>query len=230
MAIVRLVPIVPGYCFCRNNNFSRNNNKIEKICSCSTLVRSCRNNGFVSGPKKCRRSVCCARVSIGSGRYGSRSSWKLNAADARVIEKNSNNNAHNPTGLVDIPVCCYQLLGVPDQAEKDEIVKSVMHLKNSEIEEGYTMDAVVSRQNLLMDVRDKLLFEPEYAGNTREKVPPKSSLRIPWAWLPGALCLLQEVGEDKLVLDIGRTALNHADAKLYIHDLLLSMALAEVLS
>ena len=44
-----------------------------------------------------------------------------------------------------------------------------------------------------MDVRDKLLFEPEYAGNMREKIPPKSSLRVPWAWLPGALCLLQEV-------------------------------------
>lgn len=44
-----------------------------------------------------------------------------------------------------------------------------------------------------MDVRDKLLFEPEYAGNVKEKIPPKSSLRIPWGWLPGALCLLQEV-------------------------------------
>lgn len=44
-----------------------------------------------------------------------------------------------------------------------------------------------------MDVRDKLLFEPEYAGNTKEKIPPKSSLRVPWSWLPGALCLLQEV-------------------------------------
>lgn len=44
-----------------------------------------------------------------------------------------------------------------------------------------------------MDVRDKLLFEPEYAGNVKEKIPPKSALRIPWAWLPGALCLLQEV-------------------------------------
>lgn len=44
-----------------------------------------------------------------------------------------------------------------------------------------------------MDVRDKLLFEPEYAGNLKEKIPPKSSLRIPWSWLPGALCLLQEV-------------------------------------
>lgn len=124
-----------------------------------------------------------------------------------------------------------QLIGVPDQAEKDEVVKSVMDLKSAEIEEGYTMDAVASRQvetlkffiicsrytrwkelsarlfnfifklfllwaalqGLLMDVRDKLLFEPENAGNIKEKIPPKSSLRIPWAWLPGALCLLQEV-------------------------------------
>ena len=44
-----------------------------------------------------------------------------------------------------------------------------------------------------MDVRDKLLFETEYAGNVKEKIPPKSSLRIPWRWLPAALCLLQEV-------------------------------------
>lgn len=53
-------------------------------------------------------------------------------------------------------------------------------------------------QALLMDVRDKLLFEPEYSGNTREKILPKSSLRIPWSWLPGALCLLQEVYLHKL--------------------------------
>lgn len=39
-----------------------------------------------------------------------------------------------------------QLLGVPDQAEKDEIVKAVMQLKGSEVEEGYTMDAVKSRE------------------------------------------------------------------------------------
>ncbi|CAL9018204.1 unnamed protein product [Prunus brigantina] len=156
------------------------------------------------------------------------------------------------------------LIGVPDQAEKDEVVKSVMDLKSAEIEEGYTMDAVASRQvetlkffiiccrytrrkelsarlfnfifklfllwaalqGLLMDVRDKLLFEPEYAGNIKEKIPPKSSLRIPSAWLPGALCLLQEVREVKLVQDIGRVAVQHPDAKLYVHDLLLSMALA----
>ncbi|URD91205.1 F-box domain containing protein [Musa troglodytarum] len=84
------------------------------------------------------------------------------------------------------------LLGVTVQAEKDEIVKAVMELKNSTIEDGYTAETIVSRKDLLMDVRDKLLFEPEYAGNIKEKVPPKSSLRIPWSWLPVALCLLQE--------------------------------------
>ncbi|KAI8542591.1 hypothetical protein RHMOL_Rhmol08G0149600 [Rhododendron molle] len=120
-----------------------------------------------------------------------------------------------------------EVIGARDQAEKDEIVKSVMDLQNAEIDEGYTRDAVVSRQNLLMDMRDKLMFEPEYAGNIREKVPPKSSLRIPWSWLPGALCLLQEVGEEKLVLQIGQKSLQHPDAKPYVHDLLLSMALAE---
>ncbi|KAK9204908.1 hypothetical protein WN943_015173 [Citrus x changshan-huyou] len=119
------------------------------------------------------------------------------------------------------------IIGVPNQAEKDEIVKSVMDLKRAEIEEGYTMDAVMSRQDVLMDVRDKLLFEPEYAGNIRENIPPKPSLKIQWAWLPAALCLLQEVGEEKLVLDIGRAALQHPNAKPYVHDFLLSMALAE---
>lgn len=39
-----------------------------------------------------------------------------------------------------------QILGVSNKAEKDEIVKSVMHLKNADVEEGYTMDAVISRQ------------------------------------------------------------------------------------
>lgn len=52
---------------------------------------------------------------------------------------------------------------------------------------------VTECKELLMDVRDKLLFETEYAGDVREKIPPRSRLRIPWAWLPGALCLLQEV-------------------------------------
>ncbi|XP_020537023.1 plastid division protein CDP1, chloroplastic isoform X2 [Jatropha curcas] len=153
----------------------------------------------------------------------------FNAADTRIVDNvpARTSTTTTTTAFVEIPVSCYQLLGVPDQSEKDEIVKAVMQLKSADIEEGYTMDAVISRKELLMDVRDKLLFEPEYAGNVKEKIPPKSSLRIPWAWLPGALCLLQESGEDKLVLDIGREALQCPDSKPYVHDLLLSMALAE---
>ncbi|CAI0400236.1 unnamed protein product [Linum tenue] len=145
------------------------------------------------------------------------SPWILNAATpTRVLD-----NATAPaTATVEINVTCYQLLGLRNQAEKDEVVKSVIQLKSAEVEDGYTMDAIMSRKDLLMDVRDKVLFEPEYAGNVRDKIPPKSSLYIPWAWLP-------EVGEEKLVLDIGRKAIQKPDAKPYIHDILLSMALAE---
>ncbi|KAJ6814143.1 plastid division protein CDP1, chloroplastic [Iris pallida] len=129
--------------------------------------------------------------------------------------------------VLEIPVTCFQILGVPEKAEKDEIVKAAMELKNSEVEDGYTTDLIVSCQDLLVDVRDKLLFEQEYGGNLKEKVPPKSSLCIPWAWLPAVLCILQEVGEVKLVLEIGRASLHLPEVKPYIHDLLLSMALAE---
>jgi hypothetical protein len=76
-------------------------------------------------------------------------------------------------------------------------------------------------------VRDKLLFEQEYAGSIKEKLPPRSSLHIPWSWLPAALCVLQEVGEEKLVLEIGQAALRRPDSRPYVHDVLLAMALAE---
>uniref|UniRef100_A0A0A0K7W1 Uncharacterized protein n=1 Tax=Cucumis sativus TaxID=3659 RepID=A0A0A0K7W1_CUCSA len=164
----------------------------------------------------------------------SSSNWRMNAVG---IDSTTSSHTRNPTihdkgpngaaATLEIHVTCYQLIGVPDQSEKDEIVKSVMELRNVEIEEGYSTDAIASRQDLLMDVRDKLLFEPHYAGNMKENILPKSSIRIPWAWLPGALCLLQEVGEAKMVLDIGQTVVQCPMAKPYMHDILLSMVLAE---
>ncbi|XP_074304779.1 plastid division protein CDP1, chloroplastic [Silene latifolia] len=169
-----------------------------------------------------------AAVSAAVGR-DLRRRWRAHAATTslRLLDAHVNGHTTSSVAGVEIPVSCYQIIGVPDRAEKDHIVKSVMDLKNAEVEDGYTTEAVTSRRDLLMDVRDKLLFEPEYAGNIKEKIPPKSTLRIPWVWLPGALCLLQEVGEEKLVLEVGRAALQYPDAKPHVHDLLLSMALAE---
>ncbi|KAL0356426.1 UNVERIFIED_CONTAM: Plastid division protein CDP1, chloroplastic [Sesamum radiatum] len=163
--------------------------------------------------------------------YGVGHSWRLFAAtELPVVQESSSKNINGPNQVpcIEIPVTCYQIIGVHDQVEKDEIVKSVMHLRNTVIDEGYTKDAVISRQDLLMDVRDKLLFEPEYAGNFKDKQPPRSSLKIPWARLPGALCLLQEAGEANIVIEIGERALKHPESKPFVHDLLLSMALAEV--
>ncbi|KAI5330641.1 hypothetical protein L3X38_030039 [Prunus dulcis] len=205
-ALSHAFPSIPSSCcHCRISNLKED----HKVCVWGFSREICDNEIGVS------------RVNRKKDNNNLTGRWTVNAVDTHIVE------TAPPRTTVEIPITCYQLIGVPDQAEKDEVVKSVMDLKSAEIEEGYTMDAVASRQGLLMDVRDKLLFEPEYAGNIKEKIPPKSSLRIPWAWLPGALCLLQEVGEVKLVQDIGRVAVQHPDAKPYVHDLLLSMALAE---
>ncbi|KAH9323444.1 hypothetical protein KI387_018083, partial [Taxus chinensis] len=148
---------------------------------------------------------------------------KLRVADS----PNAENLQQQPHGNVEIPVNCYQILGLLDGCSKDQVVKAAMELKVAEIEEGYSSSVSQSRQEVLMDVRDRLLFEPEFAGNVRERVPPKSSLSLPWPWLTAALSLLQEVGEDEMVLKVGRATMQHANAKPYIHDILLSMALSE---
>ncbi|KAL1568352.1 plastid division protein CDP1, chloroplastic-like [Salvia divinorum] len=217
--ILTLVPSVNNLCL-----YSETGNKL--YCYNAGDILTWRRN--YDAKKKCGdfdyHSGCGAKDSV-VGRP-----WRLCAAtDLRVVQESSSKriNDANQVPVIEIPVTCYQIIGVHDQAEKDEIVKSVMHLKSAEIEEGYTKDAVLSRRVVLMDVRDKLLFEPEYAGNFKEKQPPKSSLKIPWTWLPGALCLLQEVCEEKLVLEIGRRALQHPESKPFVHDFLLSMALAE---
>ncbi|KAJ1390046.1 hypothetical protein SESBI_37762 [Sesbania bispinosa] len=193
---------------------------VARISYCDTKAPLLGSHGEV-GSGFCNSAFCVGSHAGKSDVVLERRKLKSVDSNPRIVENSQMKST------VEIPVSCYQLIGVPDRAEKDEIVKAVMSLKNAEIEEGYTMDVVASRQDLLMDVRDKLLFEPEYAGNLKEKIPPKSSLRIPWSWLPSALCLLQEVGESKLVLDIGRTSLQHQDAKPYTDDLVLSMALAE---
>lgn len=225
MAILELAPVMPVHCFCRNSLYNDD--------------RSCRNLSLAlfKTKKKKKKRWCNHPCDY----YSARVSYELQSTSRRALcvvgratsgsraleNNNNNNNVQNRSAFVELPVTCYQILGVPNHSEKDEVVKSMMNLKDAEVDEGFTMDAIVSRQKLLFDVRDKILFEPDYTGNIRERVPPKSSLRIPWAWLPGALCLLQEVGEEKLVLDIGQASLQHLDAKPYIHDLLLSMAYAE---
>lgn len=39
------------------------------------------------------------------------------------------------------------ILGVPEKAEKDEIVKVALVLKNLEMEDGYTTDLIMSHQD-----------------------------------------------------------------------------------
>eukprot|EP00252_Welwitschia_mirabilis_P009463 TRINITY_DN2204_c0_g1_i2.p1 TRINITY_DN2204_c0_g1~~TRINITY_DN2204_c0_g1_i2.p1 ORF type:complete len:442 (+),score=62.68 TRINITY_DN2204_c0_g1_i2:182-1507(+) len=129
--------------------------------------------------------------------------------------------------LVQVPVTCYQILGLPFGCTKDQVVKAAMELKDAEIDDGYSSSLVPCRQELLTDVRDKIMFEADYEGNAKGNVPPKSSLSIPWRWLPAAMSLLQQVGEEEIVMRIGRIVMQEVEAKPYIHDIMLSMSLAE---
>lgn len=183
-------------------------------------------------------AVSTRRVGVGSGNAstlaggclaggGRRGAVRARVAEAAPVAAEGGRQEAPAAPMVEIPVTCYQILGVTEKAEKDEIVKAAMELKTAGIEDGYTAEVSTCRQALLVDVRDKLLFEQDYAGSIKEKVPPRSSLHIPRSWLPAALCVLQEVGEEKLVLDIGQAALRRSDSKPYGHDILLAMALAE---
>ncbi|KAJ6387459.1 hypothetical protein OIU78_017223 [Salix suchowensis] len=152
------------YCYLYRNSvvsFNRKSDCPKRSLLCLGLVK---NNASSSSSFGIGASV--SRVSRKSDFESNNSKWILNATtDTRILD-----NAAG-TATVEILVTCYQVVGVPDKAEKDEIVKSVMQLKNAQVEEGYTMDAVMSRQDLLMDIRDKLLFEPEYAGNVKGEDP-----------------------------------------------------------
>lgn len=53
-------------------------------------------------------------------------------------------------------------------------------------------------------------------------------LSVFWRYLASTFLPSAQIGESKFVLDIGRTSLQHQDAKPYADDLVLSMALAEV--
>ncbi|KAB2633816.1 plastid division protein CDP1 [Pyrus ussuriensis x Pyrus communis] len=162
-------------------------------------------------------------------------SWSLKSLDTHIGVETA-----PPRTTVEIPVTCYQLIGVPAKAEKLRFVKSVMELKSAEIEEGYTLIPsilfllLLCFQGLLMDVRDKLLFEPEYAGNIKETSPlnlPYDSLgMVARCTLPssrGTTLSSPRLGKLSLCKMLAACAVQHPDAKPYIHDLLLSMALAE---
>ncbi|KAF8660420.1 hypothetical protein HU200_058003 [Digitaria exilis] len=184
---------------------------------------SARRLGLGSG----NASTAAGGFLTGGRRAAAAGSVRARVAEAAPVAEEGTRQEAPATPMVEIPVTCYQILGVTEKAEKDEVVKAAMELKIAGIEDGYTAEVSAFRQALLVDVRDKLLFEQDYAGSIKEKVPPRSSLHIPWSWLPAALCVLQEVGEEKLVLEIGQAALRRPDSKPYAHDVLLAMALAE---
>ena len=126
---VTLAPIIPS-CSC-----------------CFFFTRSC-NYSELLGFETLTKSNGCPFPTV-------RNRWRSGAIDTRVgivenapVSSSFSSRTTSVTGNagIDIPVSCYQLIGVSGQAEKDEIVKSVMNLKSAEVDDGYTMDVIVNRQ------------------------------------------------------------------------------------
>ncbi|KAI3781263.1 hypothetical protein L2E82_11272 [Cichorium intybus] len=96
-----------------------------------------------------------------------------------------------------------QILSIPDKLEKDEIVKSMKHLKLSDIEEGYTMDTIVSCQ-----------------GKDSTKVIPSNSIvLVAWCTFPltrGAFlkCAIAKTNFEKNEICQGFEALARAQSLL----------------
>ena len=120
---------------------------LPSSCCCFFFTRSSSYNE-ISGFETLSKSNGCPFPTL-------RNRWRSGAMDTRVgiienapVSSSSSSRTATVTGnaAVDIPVSCYQLIGISSQAEKDEIVKSVMNLKSAEVDDGYTMDVIVNRQ------------------------------------------------------------------------------------
>ena len=117
-------------------------------CSCCFFFNRSSSYSEISGFDTLTKSNGCPFPTV-------RNRWRSGAIDTRVgivenapVSSSFSSRTASVTGNagIDIPVSCYQLIGVSSQAEKDEIVKSVMNLKSAEVDDGYTIDVIVSRQ------------------------------------------------------------------------------------
>ncbi|KAK9845219.1 hypothetical protein WJX81_000406 [Elliptochloris bilobata] len=124
-----------------------------------------------------------------------------------------------------IPVDYTQLLGLKGrEAYLDpHILAAYEGLAAASPEEGFSERAAEGRAFLLQAAADEL-------RRSRGRTPPGEprGIYVEWALLPGALALLQEVGEHEVVLEVGARALDKWEARGMRPDILLAMALAHL--
>ncbi|KAK9906858.1 hypothetical protein WJX75_009282 [Coccomyxa subellipsoidea] len=123
-----------------------------------------------------------------------------------------------------LPIDHTQLLGLRgrDSYLDPQILAAYEALAAAPIEEGFSARAAEGRTCLLQAAVDELR-RSKGRGTIQER-----GIDIEWALLPGALALLQEVGECDIVLEYGSKALEKWEARSMRRDILFAMALAHL--
>ncbi|XP_024972319.1 protein ACCUMULATION AND REPLICATION OF CHLOROPLASTS 6, chloroplastic [Cynara cardunculus var. scolymus] len=136
-----------------------------------------------------------------------------------------------PERHVSMPIDFYRVLGAEAHFLGDGIRRCYEARVLKPPQYGYSDDALISRRQILQAACETLAnpsSRREYNQGLADDEFDTILTEVPWENVPGALCVLQEGGEDEVVLQIGESLLKERLPKSFKQDVVLAMALSYV--
>ncbi|KAI3807355.1 hypothetical protein L1987_23282 [Smallanthus sonchifolius] len=137
----------------------------------------------------------------------------------------------SPDRHVSMPIDFYRVLGAMPHFLGDGINRCYEARVLKPPQYGYSDDALISRRQILQAACETLAnpsSRREYNQGLADDEFDTILTDVPWDNVPGALCVLQECGEDELVLQIGESLLKGRLPKSFKQDVVLAMALSYI--
>ncbi|KAL4187704.1 hypothetical protein AMTRI_Chr09g40300 [Amborella trichopoda] len=136
-----------------------------------------------------------------------------------------------PERKVSLPLDFYQILGAETHFLGDGIRRAYDSRVSRPPQDGFSQEALMGRRQIL-EAACETLANPMSRGEYNQGllVDENATLmtEVPWDKVPGALCVLQEVGETEVVLEVGHNLLQESLPKSFKQDVVLAMALSYV--
>lgn len=130
-----------------------------------------------------------------------------------------------------LPIDFYQVLGAETHYLGDGIKRAYEARVRTVPHEGYSDEVLTGRRQILQSACDTLAnprSRGDYNQGLIEDETETLMREVPWNKIPGALCLLQEVGEAEVVIQAGQKLLQERLPKSFKRDVMLAMALSYV--
>lgn len=130
-----------------------------------------------------------------------------------------------------LPIDFYQVLGAETHYLGDGIKRAYEARVRTVPHEGYSDEVLTGRRQILQSACDTLAnprSRGDYNQGLIEDETETLMREVPWNKVPGALCLLQEVGEAEVVIQAGQKLLQERLPKSFKRDVMLAMALSYV--